>query len=128
MADKPVHPKVRAKLTKRQVEDKRSTLTKQADKAIQMLADTLTGKATPTKAQMDACKLILAKTMPDLKSIEQTNKTETRKPDEIKAQLMQMVKDNPSILDMLTDKGPESTKQDNKITDQGTSIDISTKH
>jgi len=119
MPKRTIPPKERAKLTKRQVEDKRSTLTKQADKAIQMLAQTLEGKITPSKAQMDACKLVLAKTMPDLKSIEQTTKTEQRKPEQIEAQLIQMAKDNPSLIALLMgNKAPESPKKDKEITDQ----------
>lgn len=120
MADKPVHPRVRAKLTKRQVEDKRSTLTKQADKAIQLLGDTLSGKVQPTKAQMDAAKVVLSKTMPDLKSIEQTNKQEQRNPQEIEAQLVQLAKDNPELIQLLIghirqDKGPKTTNEDKGI-------------
>ena len=77
----------------------------------------------PTKAQMDACKLVLAKTMPDLKSIEQTTKQEQRNPSEIIQLLKQWAQDNPDQAKELLDPKLVTTNIDN-----GAETQTETKH
>lgn len=102
-------PDSNPKLTRRQAENARAAI--QTAKLIQLLEQNATGKIELTAARVKSIQILLSKVLPDMQQVETVETEAPRTMDEIRAQLVELVKADPDLLAYLVEQTGQQPAQ-----------------